>query len=85
MKIREFKSFKNIIATCDSDDLIWSAGYLWMNLTTSQYNEVYKILSKRDDCEKKVSKIGEFGVTIEGINGVTTPNGVFTLYESEVR
>ena len=85
MRVKEFKAFKNTIATCDSNDLIWSAGYLWMNLTTSQYNEVYRILLNRDDCEKKVSKIGEFGVTIEGVKGVSTPNGIFTLYESKIR
>ena len=77
MRVKEFKAFKNTIATCDSNDLIWSAGYLWINLTTSQCDEVYKILSNRDDCKKKVSKIG--------VKGVTIPNGLFTVYESEIR
>ena len=47
MKRSDFGKFKEVISTAKSDDPIWWAGYLWINLTEKQSNEVIGILTSR--------------------------------------
>lgn len=47
MKRSDFGKFKEVISTAKSDDPIWWAGYLWINLTEKQSNEVIEILTSR--------------------------------------
>ena len=65
MKKGEFKRFKKIISTCEDNDPIWWAGYLFINLTKDQYCETCEILSNR------------YGVVTDnmGYPSVMTPSG----------
>jgi len=47
MKRSDFSKFKEVISNARNDDPIWWAGYLWINLTEKQSNEVIKILTSR--------------------------------------
>lgn len=50
MKRSDFARFKEIVSTCDNNDPIWHAGYLWIDLTVKQCNTIYDILVNRG-CE----------------------------------
>lgn len=47
MKRVDFGKFKEVISTARNNDPIWWAGYLWINLTEKQSNEVIEILTSR--------------------------------------
>lgn len=47
MKRADFGKFKEVISTARNNDPIWWAGYLWINLTEKQSNEVIEILTSR--------------------------------------
>lgn len=47
MKRSDFVRFRDIVTDANNQDPIWSAGYLWLNLTERQFSEIYKILEKK--------------------------------------
>jgi len=47
MRSKDFKAFKSIIATADTEHSVWWAGYYWLDLTQRQCQEACKILTSR--------------------------------------
>ena len=48
MRSDTFKKFKSVVASADSKDPIWWAGFYWVDLTKIQVNAVCEILVKRN-------------------------------------
>lgn len=48
MKNAEYKAFRNTVATADEKNPIWWAGFLWIDLTKRQANDIITILERLD-------------------------------------
>lgn len=44
MKRNEYKNFKSIVEQSNENDPVWYAGYLWIDLTAAQADDMKKLL-----------------------------------------
>lgn len=47
MKINEYKTFKAKLVRAKDNDVIWNAGFLFINLTRKQANDLYDTMYNR--------------------------------------
>lgn len=63
-----FKGFINAVRTSATNDPVWYAGYLWLNLTEKQREKTLEALILRGDCQAKRHTNGKFYIF--------TPSGI---------
>ena len=73
MKSKDFKSFIEIVKTADKNNIIWRAGFAFMNLTPRQHAKVWDVLNERGFEHTTIENFyGKF-------DGIVIPTGLVLL------
>ena len=58
MRNAEYKRFKEAVTKAGEKDVIWCLGYLWIDLTKHQANDILKILAEKPFTKEVVTNNG---------------------------